>query len=78
MLWGCMDMFVLTWGIVVKHGITHADLQDERTQQLLHVGQQGLRTGEETAVTGVQQILGPGAASRTPLQRQVLGAVRKD
>ena len=30
MLSGCVDL--PTWGIVVKHGIAHADLQDEGTQ----------------------------------------------
>lgn len=48
-------VWTFTWGIVVKHSITHTDLQDEGTQQLLHMGQQGLRAVEETeVVTGTR------------------------
>lgn len=29
----------LTWGVVVQDSITHADLQDESSEQLLHMRQ---------------------------------------
>ena len=31
-----------TWGVVVQDGITYTDLQDEGSEQLLHVRQQGV------------------------------------
>lgn len=31
-----------TWGVVVQDGIAHTDLQDEGSEQLLHMRQQGV------------------------------------
>lgn len=36
-----------TWGVVVQDSIAHTDLQDEGSEQLLHVRQQGVGAGEE-------------------------------
>ena len=36
-----------TWGVVVQNSITHTDLQDEGSEQLFHVRQQGVGAGKE-------------------------------
>lgn len=60
----------LTWGVVVQDSITHADLQDESSEQLLHMRQQGIRAGREKRQVSYHT----GPRSSSPSQEQMRGS----
>lgn len=61
----------LTWGVVVQDSITHADLQDESSEQLLHVREQGVRAGRERRGRSVT-LVRPSTSSQP--QKQMRGS----